>query len=312
MGYAGEGLVDDVVDRAQQEVYGVTDRRASEDYSPLSDIMEATLDEIEAISNRDGQMVGVPTGFADLDELTNGLHPGQMIIIAARPAMGKALALDTPLATPEGWTTMGDIEVGDLLYGADGSPTTVVAATEVLHNRPCYEVEFSDGTVIVADGQHQWLTETRAARKSRWAAENQYNRTGNPRTVASVVTTEEIAASVRVGGDERANHSVENARPLLGADEDLLIPGYVLGAWLGDGHTASNRITCETDEIPMYIESYGFVVRPLAGMAYSIQIPQDGPAERLCEVCGAAFMPAKSRPPTSGPRRPPGASCWRA
>jgi replicative DNA helicase len=95
MGYAGEGQVDEVVDRAQAEVYGVTDKRTSEDYAPLSAIMEGTLDEIEAISNRDGEMVGVPTGFADLDELTNGLHAGQMVIIAARPAMGKStLGLD--------------------------------------------------------------------------------------------------------------------------------------------------------------------------------------------------------------------------
>jgi replicative DNA helicase len=94
-GYSGEGDVDDVVDRAQAEVYGVTDQRTSEDYAPLSDIMEAALDEIEAISNRDGAMVGVPTGFAELDELTNGLHPGQMIVVAARPAVGKStLALD--------------------------------------------------------------------------------------------------------------------------------------------------------------------------------------------------------------------------
>jgi replicative DNA helicase len=57
--------------------------------------MEGTLDEIEAISNRDGGMVGVPTGFADLDELTNGLQGGQMVIVAARPAMGKStLGLD--------------------------------------------------------------------------------------------------------------------------------------------------------------------------------------------------------------------------
>jgi replicative DNA helicase len=95
MGYSGEGVVDDVVDAAQQEVYNVTDRRSSEDYAPLSAIMEATLDEIEAISNRDGGLTGVPTGFADLDELTNGLHGGQMVIVAARPAVGKStLALD--------------------------------------------------------------------------------------------------------------------------------------------------------------------------------------------------------------------------
>jgi replicative DNA helicase len=100
----------------------------------------------------------VPTGFVELDEVTNGLHPGQMIIIAARPGVGKALKLDTPLPTPTGWTTMGDVAVGDWLLGADGEPTLVVAVTDILHGRPCFEVEFSDGTVIVADSSHQWPT----------------------------------------------------------------------------------------------------------------------------------------------------------
>lgn len=95
LGYAGEGDIDDVVDNAQAEVYKVTDRRASVDYAPLSDIMSGVLDEIEAIGNREAGLYGVPTGFADLDDLTNGLHSGQMIIVAARPAMGKStLALD--------------------------------------------------------------------------------------------------------------------------------------------------------------------------------------------------------------------------
>ena len=90
MGYSGQGEVDDVVDRAQAEVYEVTDKRTSEDYAPLRDIMDGALTEIEAIANRSGEMVGVPTGFTDLDNLTNGLHPGQLIIIAARPAVGKS------------------------------------------------------------------------------------------------------------------------------------------------------------------------------------------------------------------------------
>jgi replicative DNA helicase len=95
IGYAGEGQVDDVVDQAQAEVYKITEKRAKEDYAPLSDIMNGVLDEIEAISNREAGVYGVPTGFADFDELTNGLHSGQMIIVAARPAMGKStLALD--------------------------------------------------------------------------------------------------------------------------------------------------------------------------------------------------------------------------
>ena len=94
-GYAGEADADDLVDRAQAEVYAVTDRRTSEDYHSLSEIMPGALDEIEAIGSRGGDLTGVPTGFTDLDHLTNGLHPGQMIVIAARPAVGKStLALD--------------------------------------------------------------------------------------------------------------------------------------------------------------------------------------------------------------------------
>jgi len=90
MGYAGDGDVDQIVDRAQAAVYDITDRRTSDDYLPLSAIMPGTLEEIDAISSRGGVMAGVPTGFQDLDNLTHGLHPGQMIVIAARPAIGKS------------------------------------------------------------------------------------------------------------------------------------------------------------------------------------------------------------------------------
>ncbi len=186
MGYAGEGAVDNVVDAAQQEVYQVTEKRTSEDYAPLSAIMQDTLDEIEAISNRGGEMTGVPTGFTELDELTNGLHGGQMIVVAARPAVGKALALDTPLATPDGWTTMGEVRVGDLVLGSDGRPTEVVAATGVMRGRPCFRVSFSDGAVIVADYQHNWVTRSGEVPASGMRA-------------ATTVTTGQIARSVDAG-----------------------------------------------------------------------------------------------------------------
>ncbi len=213
MGYAGDGDSDDIVDAAQVEVYNVTDRRTSEDYLPLSAIMEGTLDEIEAIGSRGGEMVGVPTGFADFDELTNGLHAGQMIVLAARPAVGKALALDTPLPTPSGWTTMGEVQVGDRLLGADGRPTTVVAATEVMTGRPCYEVEFADGTVLVADAEHQWSTVDAGADRP------------------TIRTTREIAATLfATSGDAVATrHRVRNTAPLDLPRVDLPESPYVVG-----------------------------------------------------------------------------------
>ena len=96
LGYATEGGdVDEIVNTAQAEIYAVSERRTSEDYVPLRDIINPTMEEIERNSERGEGMVGVPTGFTDLDALTNGLHGGQMIIIAARPAIGKStLAVD--------------------------------------------------------------------------------------------------------------------------------------------------------------------------------------------------------------------------
>ncbi|PZS10489.1 MAG: replicative DNA helicase [Acidimicrobiales bacterium] len=91
----GGGDVDDVVDRAQQAVYDVTDRRTSSDYTPLAELLQPAMDEIETIGAHGGVMSGVPTSFADLDALTNGLHPGQLIVVAARPGLGKStMALD--------------------------------------------------------------------------------------------------------------------------------------------------------------------------------------------------------------------------
>ncbi|MFB9565837.1 replicative DNA helicase [Saccharopolyspora hordei] len=303
LGYHGsEGAaIEEVVDRAQAAIYDVTERRASEDYHALEELLQPTMDEIDAIASRGGESQGVPTGFADLDALTNGLHPGQMIIVAARPGVGKALALDTPLPTPDGWTTMGEVAPGDYLIGADGKPTKVVAATEVMHGRPCYEVEFSDGTVITADAQHQWLTDTRAS-KSAQAAAVGYDRMRNQRTSAEVRTTEEIAASLRgTAADRRLNHSVKAAQPLDLPERDLPLSPYVLGVWLGDGTSSSAAFTSADPEIAMYVEAEGYHAPEVRNRYYRIQFPPAEPfAERSCVVCGAVFVPKTSQVRTCG------------
>lgn len=98
MGYAGGQDTDDIVDLAQQAVYDVTERRVSEDFTILADLLQPTLDEIEAVGSRDG-MAGVPTGFKDLDALLGGgLHNGQLVLVAGRPGIGKSTlgAMDFP------------------------------------------------------------------------------------------------------------------------------------------------------------------------------------------------------------------------
>ncbi|GAA2120160.1 replicative DNA helicase [Actinomadura alba] len=271
-GYAADGAdADAILDWAEAEVLSIAEKRTGEDYVPLSEIMPGALDEIEAIGSRGGQMVGVPTGFQDLDALTNGLHPGQMVIVAARPAMGKALALDTPLPTPDGWTTMGEVKVGDRLLAADGSPTTVVAATEVMTGRPCYEVTFDDGGAVIADAEHQWLTDTHASRRSARAAAGRGG--GRRRTFASVKTTRDLAETLRCAtADRRLNHSVTNVRPLDLPHRELVLGPYALGAWLGGGHPASARITADP-EVLVRIEAEGVQVVPVMGATHALQLP---------------------------------------
>jgi replicative DNA helicase len=94
-GYESQGEVEDLVNQAQAEVYRVASQAAGEDYVGLSDSIEDAIREIEFAQKRGGELTGIPTGFLDLDSLTHGLHPGQLIIVAARPAVGKStFALD--------------------------------------------------------------------------------------------------------------------------------------------------------------------------------------------------------------------------
>ncbi|WP_322934423.1 replicative DNA helicase [Actinacidiphila alni] len=300
MGYAADGDVDEIVNNAQAEIYAVTEQRTSEDYLPLGDIMEGALDEIEAIGSRSGQMSGVPTGFTDLDSLTNGLHPGQMIVIAARPAMGKALALDTPLPTPTGWTTMGAVQVGDELLAADGTPTRVVATTEVMTGHTCFEITFDDGTTVIADADHQWLTETRSSRR----AARQYG-ADDRRARAAIRTSKEIAATLRCDtlADARFNHTVKNPAPLDLPPADLPVPPYTLGAWLGDGHSDSARITSADPEVVRRVEREGLEARRSgSSITYSLgfAVERPAPAERSCVVCGKAFVPKLAHVRTCG------------
>ena len=98
LGYSGDGEAEALVNAAQAEIYGVSANNTKEDYVPLSEAMNSTVEEIEANGSRDGGIHGVPTGFIEFDELTAGLQAGQMIVIAARPAMGKAPLI--PLSPP--------------------------------------------------------------------------------------------------------------------------------------------------------------------------------------------------------------------
>ena len=177
-----------------------------------------------------------------------------ILMFCAGRGFGKALALNTPIPTLHGWTTMGDLQVGDTLFDENGCQTTVTWVSPIQFGRECYKVTFSDGAAIVADADHEWLTTNRKARK-------ELRRSLNPCHSPSVVTTREIANKVYDG--KEANHAVTVCGVLDCPPVELPIDPYVLGAWLGDGSSSSAEITnakCDY-EIISNIESHYHIKR---------------------------------------------------
>ncbi|MDK7750373.1 replicative DNA helicase [Brevibacterium sp. UMB10442] len=178
MGYDAQGDTDDLINRAQSEIYQVTERRSSEDYVRLSEVLQPTVEEIERSGSHDGDTAGVPTGFFEFDELTNGLHPGQMIVIAARPGVGKStLALDfaRSAAIDHGQTTvifsleMGRLELTTRLLSAEsGIPLQKLRQGKLDDERGDWTTlantmgKINDAPLFIDDSPNMALTEIRA------------------------------------------------------------------------------------------------------------------------------------------------------
>lgn len=138
----------------------------------------------------------------------------------------EALALDTPLPTPTGWVTMGDVAVGQHLIGADGHPVRVAEVLPIRHDQTCWRVRFCDGSSIIASDGHLW--ETRVASS---AAKQQIRTTGQ---------------MVRDG----RRFMIPRTKPTETPNVDLPIDPYVLGLWLGDGDRTNATISASVEDAP--------------------------------------------------------------
>lgn len=189
---------------------------------------------------------------------------------------GKASALDTPLLSTDGYTTVGNIKPNDILFDEKGNKCKVIATSDVMYNHKVYEVVFDDGSIIKADADHRWHTFTYADRMAIHKRSTEYRekrkQTRPKRGIGkrpdlvkrnqetalkhvsevitgSVVTTEQIKDSLLVGKIQRTNHAVQVAQPLTLPKVNLPIEPYILGYWLGDGTSSGGTVTIGDDYI---------------------------------------------------------------
>lgn len=185
-------------------------------------------------------------------------------VVLDDPQTDQALDIDTPIPTPNGFVPMGSLAVGDSVFDENGRVCRVTATSPIMEGHPCYRVTFDDGESVIADGGHKWRTSTALqrtnGRRRRANPDPSYARRPQcqPKALTSIVTTEDMAWTLTVTKDGRFNHSIPTAGILEGQDEDLPVPPYTLGAWLGDGSASCGRITTADPEILGHIAADGF------------------------------------------------------
>ena len=239
LGYSVPEDVSEVIDRAETMVFDVAQRRVVETMSSLRELLSQSLDHLENLYERGDTITGVPTGYSDLDERLAGLQKSNLVVVGARPAMGKALALDTPIATPAGWSPMEELAVGDTLFDEHGRPCSVTYVSPVFIGHRCYRLRFDDGSELVADAGHRWLVhdlsswQTRRAHGAAGPSDPAGSWTAGEDGHARIVTTEEmVAEGVRSRGG-RPRWYIPVAGPLDMAEGELPANPYRLGRHLG-------------------------------------------------------------------------------
>lgn len=206
----------------------------------MQQAMARAVDATAQAYQNDGQIIGIPTTLRDLDHKTSGMSRGDLVVLAGRPGMGKAMPVDTPVLTPSGWTSIGSLKAGDTVLTHQGLPVPILAV-HPQGLKEIFEVGFSDGRSALACADHLW-----EVRSKRWKT---------PR----VINTSEIGRRLSLVRFKKWMHI-----PLFSGSglesANLPIPPYTLGAWLGDGSRGTGRITGIDPEVFSRIEADGFSI----------------------------------------------------
>ena len=220
LGYEQHGDVGEFADEAERRIFAVTEQRNSVSFEAVKPVIGRVFKNIEALYERQEEITGIPTGFADLDRLTSGFQPGDLVILAARPSMGKAQPLDAPVLTPTGFVPMGSLRPGALVVGRDGRPQRVLAVFPQ-GRKEVFKVRLTDGATVECCDEHLWLTSTG---EESGAAVDQ----GSVKSLAA------IRRSLR-GLDGRLNHCVPVVAPVeFAPGERPLLPAYLMGLLLAE------------------------------------------------------------------------------
>ena len=228
----------ELLDRAEQSLFKISESNIKKNYADMSTIVRMALNELETKKNQEG-LTGVPSGFTNLDRVTSGWQPTELIILAARPAMGKCLGKGTKVVMFDGsLRKVEDVCEGDLLMGDDSTPRRVLSIAR--GRERMYWVKQNKGINYRVNESH-----ILSLKRSR---------TEGPHKKGDVLNIT-VRDYLTKADKFKTNYKGYKVAIKFPAQAVPLDP-YFVGLWLGDGHAYSSRITNTDNEVVDYLQSY--------------------------------------------------------
>ena len=185
--------------------------------------------------------------------------------------VGKAINIYTPIPTPDGFKLMKDIMEGDFVFDETGRPTRVTWAGDILDNRECYNVEFSDGSSVIADKEHTWTVETKKIRK------NNARNKKKSLPMVDMTTAELVEYGVKIGNKNESNFSIPVSEPVQYSEKEVPIDPYTFGYWLGDGNSNNHYFTVGEEDQEEFLQNIPYQVKNMSGITkFSVPEIKDG------------------------------------
>jgi len=264
----------DKIDKAQKALYEITEKNLSRSYSSMSSLLGQAVKQVEEASKQGEGVTGVPTGFVDLDRMTSGWQPSDLVIVAARPGMGKCLGKGTKIVMHDGTLkNVEDIVVGDLLMGDDSTPRTVLSLAR--GREDMYWVRQNKGIDYRVNESHILSLK----RSRRWGGH----------TKGAVLN---ISVKDYISKSNKFQSNYKGYRVAVEFEEKKVdLHPYFIGLWLGDGTQTSSTITTQDEEIIEYLQSYADKL----GLRLSEQTP-----ENRCNnytIAGSTFVEMRTLSP---------------
>ena len=231
---------EEVMNLVEKKLYEITQNNTNEDFRESKEITLAMMAEIERLKSLgNSKLIGTDTGFRNLNDKTSGFGKGDLVIIAARPAMGKCLGKGTQVLMFDGsLKKVEDVEINDLLMGDDSTPRKVLS---------------------LARGQEEmyWVRQNKGidyrVNKSHILSLKRSRNEGNHKH--GDVLNIEVSDYIEKSDKFKSNYKGYKVSVDFGV-KDLEVDPYFLGLWLGDGRSSDVRIATQDEEVVSYLGSY--------------------------------------------------------